>query len=246
MNDSFSEFALDLAKRTDAECAVVLIGSAARRCRTEASDIDILFIAKENVASLPVLPGFHVKFASEVDFVRRLQAGEDFEAWCVRYGVTLLDRGIWERTKASFAGVWPRWETKVVHGIGRLFLASDLSAMGDDPAAQEELIFVLGHIARGLLLKNGVFPLSRPELAQQVKELGYPQLAALHERLRVAVQPSKTDISLGLHYSKKLLIHLDRDNYGRIALEHGMVIRNKEVELAEMRLAGKAVKQKRY
>jgi hypothetical protein len=46
----------------------------------------------------------------------------------------LLDRGIWERIKSSFVGAWPRWETKVIHGIRRLLLASDLSAMGDDLA----------------------------------------------------------------------------------------------------------------
>jgi hypothetical protein len=102
------------------------------------------------------------------------------------------------------------------------------------------LIFALGHIARGLLLKNGVFPLSRPELEQKLRELGYPQLAALHERLRAAARPSKAYISLSIHYSRDLLIHLDGDKYRSIVLEHGKVIRNKEARFAEMRLAGKA------
>lgn len=35
-----------------------------------------------------------------------------------------------------------------------------------------------------LLLKRGTFPLSRPELADQFRVLGYVHLAELHERLR--------------------------------------------------------------
>jgi hypothetical protein len=184
-----------------------------------------------------VISGYHFKFSTEADFSRRLNAGEDFEAWCLRYGVTLLDRGAWERLKASSADVWPRWEIKVVHGIRRLFLASQLSKMGDALAAREELVYVLGHIARGLLLKNGTFPLSRPELAAQVREIGYPQLADLHERLRTADSLSETDIAVGLRYSKKLLVHLDRTTYRNIALDQAKVTRRKDDKRAQMRAA---------
>lgn len=237
MNDEFSSVVVELSKLTEGDCAVILIGSAARGLRTENSDIDILFVAPEKVSMIPVISGYHLKFSTEADFLRRLNAGEDFESWCLRYGVTLLDRGAWERLKASSADVWPRWEFKVVHGIRRLFLASQLSKMGDDLAAREELVFVLGHIARGLLLKKGTFPLSRPELAAQVKEIGYPQLAALHERLRTAKSPSGTDLALGLRYSKKLLVHLDRTTYRKIALDYVKMARGKDAKRAQMRAA---------
>jgi len=237
MNDEFSSVAAELSKLTEADCAVILIGSAARGCRTEESDIDILFVTTGRVPTIPVISGYHIKFSIESDFLRRLNAGEDFAPWCVRYGVTLLDRGVWARIKASSANVWPRWETKVVHGIRRLFLASQLSKMGDDLAAREELVFVLGHIARGLLLKKGIFPLSRPELAAQVQAIGYPELADIHERLRNADFPSETDLALGLRYSKKLLIHLDRATYGKIAQDHEKIIRSKEATRAQLQAA---------
>ncbi|MGI8992335.1 MAG: nucleotidyltransferase domain-containing protein [Bryobacteraceae bacterium] len=237
MNDEFSSVAVELSKLTEADCAVILIGSAARGRRTENSDIDILFVATEKVSTIPVISGYHFKFSTEADFLRRLNAGEDFESWCLRYGVTLLDRRAWERLTASSADVWPRWEIKVVHGIRRLFLASQLSKMGDDLAAREELVFVLGHIARGLLLKKGVFPLSRPELAAQLKEIGYARLADLHERLRTAESPSGTDLALGLRYSKKLLIHLDRTTYGKIALDYAKMARSKDAKRAQMSAA---------
>jgi predicted nucleotidyltransferase len=233
MTVEFQEVASKLVQLIQADCAVVLIGSAARGCRTEDSDIDLLFVTTEKVAGLPVFSGYHIKEITETDFLKRLNAGEDFEAWCLRYGETLVDRGVWGRIRNSSHGIWPRWETKVVHGARRLFLAAQLSRMGDRAAAREELIFVLGHIARGLLLKAGTFPLSRPELAAQVKELGYPHLADMHERLRNMNAPSDSDLRLSLRYSKKLLVHLDRATYGKLAQEHSKVLRSKLSKHAE-------------
>lgn len=228
MPENFAKVADELATLTSADCAVILIGSAARHCRTEQSDIDILFLSSEKITNIPVISGYHIKFATEEDFLRRLTAGEDFEGWCVRYGVTLLDRGIWAGVKVSSQNVWPRWQTKVVHGARRLFLASKLLNMGDKAAAQEELILALGHIARGLLLKKGIFPLSRPELAGQVKEIGYSHLAILHERLRSTYSPSPRDLRVSLLYSKKLLIHLDKEIFAKLSEDHRKAARVKQ------------------
>jgi len=233
MNDEISRVATDLAKLTESDCAVVLIGSAARGCRTEHSDIDILLISTEKITSLPLISGYHIKFETEADFMRRLAAGEDFEAWCVRLGVPLVDRAVWSRIKAVAVDVWPRWELKVLHGVRRLLLASQLSEMGDLFAAKEELVFALGHIARGLLLKTGTFPLSRPELAGQVRSLGYVHLADLHERLRIGETPSPEEITLALLYSKKLLVYLDRTTYARIAKDYVKLARVKELKRAQ-------------
>lgn len=106
------------------------------------------------------------------DFLHNLRLGDDFESWCVRLGVTLSDgRGCWAAILASEESKqWPRWELKVLHGARRLFLADSLLKMGDNTAASEELVYALGHIARGLLLKSGIFPLSRPELAEQLRQ----------------------------------------------------------------------------
>lgn len=233
MTAEFQEVTSTLAQLTQGDDAVVLIGSAARGCRTEDSDIDLLFVTTEKVANIPVLSGYHIKYITESDFLKRLNAGEDFEAWCVRYGEELVDRGVWKRIRAYGHGVWPRWEAKVVHGTRRLFLAAELSQMGDRSAAREELIFVLGHVARGLLLKAGTFPLSRPELAAQVKQLGYPRLADLHERLRCTNSPSDRDLSLSILYSKKLLVYLDRAMYRKLAQEYSSAMRVKSIKRAE-------------
>jgi hypothetical protein len=70
-----------------------------------------------------------------------------------------------------------------------------------------------------------------------VKEIGYPRLADLHERLRIAKSPSETDLALALEYSKKLLIHLDRATYGKIALDYAKMVRSNDAKRAQMRAA---------
>src|ERR1039457_5972762 len=79
MSDEFYKVAAKLSQSINADCAVVLIGSAARACRTENSDIDILFVCSVRVPAIPVISGYHIKFSTEADFLRRLNAGEDFE-----------------------------------------------------------------------------------------------------------------------------------------------------------------------
>lgn len=237
--DEFATVANQLANLSSCDCAVVLIGSAARGQSTERSDIDILFVANEKVPQIPIISGYHIKFITEATFLRRLREGEDFEAWCVRLGVTLLDRGIWDRIKEASQDVWPRWETKVVHGATRLFLASQQFILGDLVATQEELIFVLGHITRGILLKQGIFPLSRPELADQVRSIGYLHLADIHENLRQTCTRSKSDLSIALRYSKKLLVYLDRMIYSKVALEHAKTAIEKKAKGTVLRSRSK-------
>ena len=53
MSDEFYKVAAKLSQSINADCAVVLIGSAARACRTENSDIDILFVCSVRVPAIP-------------------------------------------------------------------------------------------------------------------------------------------------------------------------------------------------
>jgi hypothetical protein len=214
------EIVAELRRANADDVAIILVGSAARNVRTEDSDIDILLVGRERPRVPKSFPGFHIQSSSWQDFRRNLQNGEDFESWCVRLGVPLFDGGQWAGMLASEeANIWPRWELKVVHGARRLFFANEFIEMGDDLAASEELVYSLGHVARGLLLKAGVFPLSRPELAGQILTLGYPHLANLHERLRGNAVDRRL-LGQARSYSKRLLCHLDRDAYGACATEY--------------------------
>jgi hypothetical protein len=201
--------------------SVILVGSAARNARTDDSDIDLLLVGAERPHVDKSFSGFHIQTTGVAEFRRNLRKGEDFESWCVRLGVPVSDdSGLWAGVVASEeANQWPRWELKVVHGARRLFLANSLLEMGDNAAASEELVYTLGHIGRGLLLKSGTFPLSRPELSEQLRRLGYPHLATIHETLRTT-QASPSVLRRARNYSKKLLCYLDRNAYAIFAKEH--------------------------
>jgi predicted nucleotidyltransferase len=194
--------------------SVILVGSAARNARTEESDIDLLLIGTERPHAAKKFSGFHIQASSVTGFLENLRKGEDFESWCVRLGIPLFDgSGHWASIVASEeATQWPHWELKALHGTRRLLLAHSLLEMGDNSAAAEELVYTLGHIGRGLLLKSGIFPLSRPELAEQLRQIGYPHLATIHEKLRTT-EASPSVLRQARNYSKKLLWQLDRKAY---------------------------------
>jgi predicted nucleotidyltransferase len=203
------------------EVSIILIGSAARGVRDENSDIDLLVLRTNHPNPVKNISGYHIQYASAAEFLRKLSAGEDFEGWSVRYGKILHDDGVWERIKSSeTVSVWPNWRVKVAHGARRLLISKTLLQSGDKDAAAEEALYAAGHIARGILLRAGIFPLSRPELAEQVRKIGFPHLAAIHEELRTTDDVSERTISLAHLYSKKLLCHLDPDVYGQYATDY--------------------------
>jgi predicted nucleotidyltransferase len=218
--DGGEQVVAELRHANNNDLAIILVGSAARNVRTEESDIDLLLVGQERPKVPRSFPSFHIQTSSVQEFLRNLQNGEDFESWSVRLGVPLFDAGQWAEILASEeAKNWPRWQLKVAHGARRLLFANEFIEMGDDLAAAEELVYTLGHIARSLLLKANVFPLSRPELSAQVRALGYPHLATLHDQLR-GNGVDRRLLGQARTYSKRLLCHLDRDIFGVCATEY--------------------------
>ena len=141
--------------------AAVLIGSVARGTSAHNSDIDVVFVAAQELR-LPRRSGrMHVQFFLTKDFLYRLRIGDDFASWCVRLGLPITDPGIWSSiTAAPEAAQWPGWKRKLPHATRRLFLASQLLRAGDVTAATEEALYAATHTARAILLRTGVFPLS--------------------------------------------------------------------------------------
>lgn len=114
------------------------------------------------------------------EFLSRLRQGEDFEAWAIRFGVTVSDpSGWWESTRLDpdLRRIWPDWRNKVNHAEKRRRLAEQLIEDGDIEGAAEEYLMSASHLARAVLQKAGVFPLSRPEMPGQLNVLGHTSLS---------------------------------------------------------------------
>lgn len=168
------------------DAPVVLVGSCARGVTNRRSDVDVLVLHDEGRRIRLKRPGdIHLQQDSRSRFLRRLEDGDDYPGWALRYGTPIRDLDGWwaKHAAAEIANPhWPDWRPKVEQARKRIKMASELLDVGDIDAASEELLFAASHVARATLLKQGVFPLSRPELPSQLRAMD-TSLARLLERL---------------------------------------------------------------
>ena len=195
------------------QLSVILIGSVARSTQTSQSDSDLLVVGEK----LPVVERhpdrLHVQTLTTKQFAEKLRSGDDFAAWCVRYGVPLLASSGWlQIVRSPDAGTWPDWHKKVRHAARRLTLATTLLETDDIAAAAEEILYAVSHTARAMLLKAKVFPLSRPEIIGQLNEAGQQRLATLLQELSYE-EPTRQAVNRASMYVKRLLVHIDRPSY---------------------------------
>jgi predicted nucleotidyltransferase len=172
----------DLLRQSDGSQAVVLVGSAARGTYfAPLSDIDVLVVGDVVPPKAPA--GVQVLRVSLEELVSRVAAGDELLQWALRFGTPIRGRPLWEtlRREALEGAAWPDPRIKVQQAARRNRTARALFDMGDLDAAQEETRFALSHMARARLFSAHVFPLSRPELPGQLRELGDPGLAAALE-----------------------------------------------------------------
>jgi predicted nucleotidyltransferase len=161
--------------------AVVLVGSWARdqAMTSPLSDIDVLLLGEGiRPKRSPKIQYLHV---SEDDLRARALAGDDFVQWALRYGVPLKGRNLWSSLARELLpqAPWPDPARKLAQAKKRLVAATDLLEMGDLDAAQEELRFAASHLARAKLIGEHVFPLSRPELPEQLQRVGEERLGSI-------------------------------------------------------------------
>ena len=167
---------------------VVLIGSSARESTHERSDIDILVIHEDDCRIRLARPGdIHLQQDRRSRFLKRLEDGDDYPGWALRFGIPVHDPGGWwaERVAAELETPhWPDWRPKADYAKKRIKFSGELLDTGDIDAASEEMMFAASHVARAVLLKKGQFPLSRMELPSQLEKIA-PDLARLLGRLIV-------------------------------------------------------------
>lgn len=165
---------------TGIDVAVILVGSVARGTSTGQSDLALVVLSETKLKLPRFGEGLHVQRFTTDEFRARLTTGDDFAAWSVRFGVPIVTSPIWTSlVESEEARGWPDWRTKVGHTMRRLLLANTLHQTRDIDAALEEMSYAITHLGRALLFKDAIFPLSRPEMVNQLRETGHPALAGL-------------------------------------------------------------------
>jgi hypothetical protein len=167
------------------EASVILVGSYARNKQTWQSDMDFFVITPQRINRWKTPLNIHILFDTRNEFIDKLIYGNDFQQWALRLGIALMDDTGWWSTLKNSEGiyVWPDWRLKIRHALKSQSIASQLLLDNDWDNAGEEYLIVASHIARALLLRNNIFPLSRPELPGQLKLIGQDVLSNIIERL---------------------------------------------------------------
>ena len=190
------------------DLSVILVGSVARGMALAESDLDLVVVSEAQAVRAANGGRLHVQYFTRSELIDRLRMGDDFAAWCLRYGVPLIASRAWSAVvECADASNWPDWRAKLPHAARRLHLASSMLKTGDFHAAAEEALYALTHVGRALLLKDGEFPLSRPEMVTQLATAGHLAIGNLLERFIFHSQDAPA-VSRAIRYVKKRLVHL--------------------------------------
>jgi len=164
-----------LAAKAD---ALVLTGSTARQARTEISDLDYHLVGPPlEVGDLP--PDLDLHVVSPDELTARLQEGDDFTQWSLRFGCVIFDTGVVRECIAAIEAheMWPDVTRKAEQARKSLRTARAMVESGDRDAAVEQVRTALTMFARWRLLSAHEFPLSRAELPSQLAAIGHAVIA---------------------------------------------------------------------
>ncbi|MBF0458235.1 MAG: hypothetical protein HQK99_10110 [Nitrospirae bacterium] len=183
----------------DEEASLVLVGSYVRNRQTWRSDRDFIVVTPDRIKRWRVPLNIHIIFNTRNEFIDKLIHGNDFQHWAIRFGKVLVDAAGWWNTVKNSEGItdiWPDWRLKIRHAEKAQSIAYQLLMDNDWDNAEDEYLLTASHIARALLLRNKIFPLSRPELPEQLKLIDHDDLSNILERLIDGIKTHEDLITL--------------------------------------------------
>jgi hypothetical protein len=192
--------------------ALILSGSTVRNARTEISDLDYHLVGpKIDTKDLSAELDLHV--LTEERLRAELLSGDDFVQWSLRFGCVVFDDGAVRRAARLVhdEALWPDAARKRAHAVKSLDLGHRFVSSGDQDAALVQVRTALSLAARARLLADGVFPLSRAELPDQLRTLGEMTAArALTETIYGS--PSLDELSVAARRGDELVAFADRSS----------------------------------
>ena len=167
--------------------AVIGVGSAVRENVKYSNDIDILSIIKKEKEYFkrrsPIEVDHQTYKADELE--SKIINGHDYLGWAVKYGRVLHEKNnFWSDLvlRLSDRLPFPSVDVALERAKSAYRYAKSFVEIGDEDAAAEQLLTLLTHFARAILIKEGIYPASRPELPEQLKLSNYYILADLLSR----------------------------------------------------------------
>ena len=172
--------AVEAASKNASFGAIVATGSAVRAVDSS-EDLDLVIVYRQRRPQLPRPPiSIDLQQHEQTDVSLKLADGHDHLSWAVRFGRALFERDLWwTRLRAEWNGRLrlPSATEATERALRAKRLHSELEAAGDTDAAAEMRVSMLTHLGRAALSSASVFPKSRPEMADQLSDIGEEALA---------------------------------------------------------------------
>lgn len=167
--------------------AIVAIGSAVRDVPSSAN-LDFVLVYRSAPLNLHSPIEVDLRQYASAEVKKLTVKGHDLLGWAVRMGEVVLERdNFWTDLSVKVRGnlPWPDATVARQRAEQAHTLLDYARTVGDHDAAAEQLVSYLTHVARSVLLDCDVYPASRPELPDQLRKVGEPELA---DRLAVALR----------------------------------------------------------
>ena len=170
---------------------IVLFGSVARRTES-IGDVDILMISdsKPVFRKRPIEVDLRWYLSERIEEL--IQEGNDLLGWCVLFGRLIYEAdGFWTHVTARWSEriPLPSLDISEARAAKAEQLLLEMQRIGDRDAIEEQNLAFLTHKARSNLIREGVYPKSRPELSTQLREIGNAHMAQELEEA-IIVRPS--------------------------------------------------------
>ena len=182
--------------------ALVAMGSAVRDRGHGRSDFDILIVYRGIRPTIEAPMEVDLRFARYEELNDLVAKGNEIVCWAMKFGIGLYDpEDRWGQLGHSWRGRIPlpsaiEARKRAVEALKR---TEEMLQLGDESAADDLVLASLTQFARERLLRNGVFPASRPELPDQLRALNKgDSLAKLLESAMYGDSPAE-NLLMGLN-----------------------------------------------
>ena len=174
--------------------SIVAIGSAVRERGHRRSDFDLLVVYQGQRPRLEAPVEVDVRLVGVGLMDEQIAQGHEVLCWALKFGMVLFDRaGLWRNLQQSWGHRLPLPSAARAGERGRQALARarDMLEAEDISAADDLLLAALTQFVRERLIRNGVFPASRPELPDQLREISKddPLAGLLEDAMRDESSP---------------------------------------------------------
>ena len=161
--------------------AIVAFGSIVRDVNYSV-DVDLLLVYEYEKPIFPTPPlDVDVRVYRKTDMDSLVAEGHELLCWSIRFGKVIHEKNqYWTNLRKRWIANIPLPSAKIADERAKRAkqLFEELSAIGDEDAAQEQLVTMLTHLARACLIRANIYPASRPELSEQLRSIGEITLAS--------------------------------------------------------------------